>query len=60
MCDTHDQPHDMKQVQGTKCDVFSKFAPEGGVPARLGWFLLYFIPMVGYVITWKYLGAPTK
>ncbi|KAL5258688.1 hypothetical protein ACHWQZ_G009226 [Mnemiopsis leidyi] len=39
---------------------YSKFAPEGGVPARLGWFLLYFIPMVAYVLVWNYLGASTE
>jgi len=39
---------------------YSKFAPEGMVPARLGWFLMYFTPMVFYIAIWCYTGQPNS
>jgi len=35
---------------------FSKFAADGGVPARLGWFIMYFVPMLVYILVWRYVG----
>lgn len=39
---------------------YSKFAPEGGCPARVGWFIMYSTPAVAYFIVWNYLGAPSS